>query len=144
MELITDTIVLLAPDSPTKTSVVPVATGDKRPIHLIQYELLTARPYQLTLEELIFAVHVERAGLAGAEVKRRKDEIWGKLFSKSHACMRASALPKKFGWGVHYDSRGKLALFAVESSEYRKLAGGKVRGVKLVAALRTKRDKQAS
>lgn len=140
MDLITDTFVLLAPDSPTKTSIVPAAKEDKRPIHLIQYELLTARPYQLTLEELIFAVHVERGGLAVAEVKRRKVEIWAELFSKSHACMRASALPKKFGWGVHYDSRGKLALFAAESADYRRFASGKVRGVKLVAALRTKRD----
>jgi uncharacterized protein DUF6157 len=139
MDRITDTFVLLAPDSPTKVAIVPKTKGDKRPIHLIQYELLTARPYELTLEELIFAVHVERAGLAVTEVKRRKAEIWAELFSRSHACMRASALPKKFGWGVHYDSRGKLALFAAESADYRRFASGKVCGVTLVAALRTKR-----
>jgi hypothetical protein len=53
--------------------------------------------------------------------------------------MRASALPKKYGWGVHYDSAGRLALFAMESDEYRGFAAGAVRGIKVVAALRSKR-----
>jgi hypothetical protein len=35
--------------------------------------------------------------------------------------MRASMLPKKYGWGVHSDAEGRLALVAVGSDSYRRL-----------------------
>jgi hypothetical protein len=53
--------------------------------------------------------------------------------------MRASALPKKYGWGAHYDGQGRIALYAMESEAYRQFADGQVSGVKVVAALRSKR-----
>jgi hypothetical protein len=54
--------------------------------------------------------------------------------------MRASPLPKKYGWGVHYDAEGKLAIYGVETADYQRFADGKVKGVKLVAALRSQRE----
>ena len=139
MELITDTFVVVAPDCPVTASVVPLAKGDNPPVHVIQYDLLTAQPYKLTLEDLIFETHVRRAGISPVEARKREAAIRTELFSKSHACMRASALPKRYGWGVHYDSQGRLALFPMESADYRRFAAGKARGVKIVAAMRSKR-----
>jgi len=139
MELITDTFVVVAPDCPVTAAVVPVAKGDNPPIHFIQYDLLTAEPYKLTLEDLIFETHIRRAGISQAEARKRDVAIRNELFSKSYACMRASALPKKYGWGVHYDSQGRLALFPMESADYRRFAAGKASGVKVVAAMRSKR-----
>ena len=52
--------------------------------------------------------------------------------------MRASPLPKKYGWGVHHDRAGRIALYGVESEEYRRFASG-AGGVKVVMALRSKR-----
>ncbi|HKB39826.1 MAG TPA: DUF6157 family protein [Gemmataceae bacterium] len=139
MKTITDTFVLVAPDCPVTAAVVPAARGTKTPVHVIQYELLTARPYRFTLEDLIFETHVRRAGVSKAEAQRRAAEIRAELFARPHACMRASALPKKYGWGVHYDGEGRLALYAMESAEYRRFAAGRVLGVKVVAAMRSKR-----
>jgi Family of unknown function (DUF6157) len=62
-----------------------------------------------------------------------------KLFAKPQACMRTSPLPKRYGWGVHYDGCGRLALYAMESEEYQHFAEGKSSGVKVVTALRSKR-----
>ena len=45
------------------------------------------------------------------------------FFSKGQACFRASPLTKRYGWGVHSDSEGKIAIYPVESKEYKKLAG---------------------
>src|SRR6059058_3679804 len=135
---ITDTFVLVAPDCPVTSAVVPVARGADPPVHVIQYELLTARPYRLTLDDLIFETHVRRAGIAPADAKRRAAAIRAELFRKPHACMRASALPKRYGWGVHYDGAGRLALYPMESAEYRRFAGG-AGGVQVVAAMRSKR-----
>jgi len=139
MKMITNTFVLVAPDCPVTAAVVPVAKGAAPSVAVIQHERLTARPYQLTLEDLIFEVHVWRAGLSPAEAKSRAAEIRAELFAKPQACMRASPLPKRYGWGVHYDGRGRLALYAMESEEYRRFAEGKVDGVKVEAALRSKR-----
>jgi hypothetical protein len=139
MDPIADTFVLVALDCPVRAAVVPPGRASGPTVAGIEYELLTARPYALTLEDLIFETHVRRAGLSKAEARSRADEIRKALFAKPHACMRASPLPKKYGWGVHYDGKGRLALYGVESAEYRRFASGGVRDVKLVAAMRSKR-----
>jgi hypothetical protein len=131
--------VLVAPDCPVTAAVVPVAKGSAPPVATIQHECLTSLPYQLTLEDLIFEVYVRRAGLSRKEARSRDAEIRAELFAKPQACMRASPLPKRYGWGVHYDEGGRLALYAMESEEYRCFAAGKVAGVKVVTALRSKR-----
>ncbi|WP_342481620.1 DUF6157 family protein [Paenibacillus sp. FSL L8-0340] len=42
-------------------------------------------------------------------------EIWGALFSKSNPCLRASMLSKRYGWGMHFNDEGKIALYAKAS-----------------------------
>lgn len=42
------------------------------------------------------------------------------MFYQPYACVRASPLTKKYGWGVHYDGQGKIAIHAVDSQEYRR------------------------
>ncbi len=49
--------------------------------------------------------------------------------------MRSSALPKRYGWGVHSNEDGKLALVAVEDAKYKKLSSDK-RAIKLSNILR--------
>jgi hypothetical protein len=105
MQLITNQFVLVAPDCKATTAVVPSRKGGKETVPVIQHELLTTKPYTLTLEDLIFETHVRRLGLTAAEAKARKKDLWRELFAKSHACMRASALPKQYGWGVNYDAK---------------------------------------
>ena len=134
----TDTFILVAADCPVAAGVVPVARGERKPAHLIQYELLTARPYHYTGDALIFEVHVRHKGIAAREVKARRAAIWAELFSKPHPCLRESALPKRYGWGVHYDRDGKIALYAAGSEEYRRFAAGEGVG-KVLPAMRNKR-----
>src|SRR4051812_16350849 len=61
MKPITDTFVRVAPDCPVTAAVVPVAKANGPTVAVIQYELLTVRPYVLTLADLIFETHVRRA-----------------------------------------------------------------------------------
>jgi Family of unknown function (DUF6157) len=44
-----------------------------------------------------------------------------KFLSKGHPHLRVSALAKRYGWGIHNDADGKVALIAVESPEYKRL-----------------------
>lgn len=138
MDLIKNTFVLIAPDCPVAEGTVPPPRGDSPTIAVAQHELLIAKPYSLTLEDLMFAVHVRREGLSKADAKKLADEIRTKLFAKSYPCMRASPLPKKFGWGVHHDAKGRIALYGAESDEYRRFAKG-VDGVAVFNAMRSKR-----
>jgi hypothetical protein len=139
MELITNTFVLVAPDCPVSSGTAPAPRGATPTVAALQHEMLSAQPYTLTLEDLMFAVHTRREGLSKAEAKSRASEIQAKLFGKPYPCMRASPLPKKYGWGVHHDASGRIALYGIESAEYKRFAGGAVRGVEVVAAMRSKR-----
>lgn len=138
MELIRDTFVLVAPDCPAPVGTMPKVRGSSPTVAGLQHELLVGQPYTLTLEELMVAVHIRRAGLSPAEAEANATEIQALLFGKPYPCMRASPLPKTYGWGVHHDADGRIALFGVESAEYRRLAGGG-HGLKVVTAMRNKR-----
>jgi hypothetical protein len=59
------------------------------------------------------------------------------FFARPQACLRASPLPKKYGWGFVFDAEGRVALCAMESAEYRRLLGDT--GVRVLKALRSAR-----
>jgi hypothetical protein len=81
-------------------------------------------------------VHCGRNDISRQEAKNRREEIMSGIFAKPQACLRASPLPKSYGWGVHYDAKGLIALVAVESEDYQKLAES---DLKQVYAMRSKR-----
>lgn len=113
-----DTFIEAADDSPAKSGTVPLARGGKRTVALIQYELLTDNPYTYTQEEVLFETHLRHKGLTPTESERA--ELWDDFFAVPKACLRASPLPKGYGWGVHFDKEGKVALYGVETEAYRK------------------------
>lgn len=127
----------IAPDCPTKAAIIPEDKGGKKSIAAIEYQLLSRNPYGYTLEELKFATYVQHKQLPPAELKAHRKQLWDEYFAKPCACMRASPLTKKYGWGAHYDERGKIAIYAVESREYRRFV--KDKNIKKYAAMRSKR-----
>lgn len=133
-----DTFITVAPDSVVTESKVP-EPREQPTIPQLEYELLSAAPGKYTQQEIQFAVHVRRLGLSPKEVKARRQELWDAFFSKPHACLRASALPKKYGWGIHFDPEGRITLVPIQSSEYRQFAKGTKAGPKVVAAMRSSR-----
>lgn len=139
MKSITSTFVVVAPDCPAAIGTVPTTLGPNPTVAIVQYELLTTAPYTMTLEGLSFATHVRTLGLSPKEAETRASEIRGRLFAKPHPCMRASPLPKKFGWGVHHDAEGRIAIHGVETDAYRRYAAGSVEGIAIVIAMRAKR-----
>lgn len=134
----TNTFIQVAGDCPVTQSEIPVAKGDKKPIHIIQYELLMQAPYQYTHEELTFAVYVRHKAIPPEEVATCRQELWNALFQKGHPCMRASMLTKRYGWGAHYDQQGKIALYAMESAEYQRFVQAP-EGTTVLMAMRSKR-----
>ena len=127
----------IAPDSPTDKSIIPQDKGDKRSIATIEYQLLSSKPYAYTLAELKFATHVQHKQIPPAELKARRQQLRDEYFAKPYACMRASPLTKKYGWGAHYDENGRIAIYAVESKEYQRFVNDKT--IKKYSAMRSKR-----
>ena len=132
-----DSFIRLAPDSAATRGTVPPARGETKTIPVIEYELLAAKPYFYTQEELLFAVHVQREGITPAQLKAKRQQLWAEFFGKSRACLRCSSLPKKYGWGLHFDKEGRIGLVAVESVAYKKFSGSK--GLKVIPAMNSKR-----
>ena len=133
-----DTFIQVAADCPATRGVVPIGKGDRKPVHVLQYELLAGHPYRYTHADLLFEVHVRHKAVQDGELRARAPEIRAELLAKPHPCLRASLLPKKYGWGVHYDGDGRISLYPVDSEDYRRFTrpGGVAN---LVGAMRSKR-----
>lgn len=135
----TDTFIRVATDCPATRGVVPVAKRDHEPVHVLQYELFSEHPYRYTHEDLFFEVHVRHKAIPADEREARLREIRAELLGNPHPCLRASLLPKKYGWGVHYDRQGRIALYPMESEVYRRLTQADGAGPTLLTAIRSRR-----
>lgn len=111
-----NTLIALAPDSTAERAVAPPARATPS-IAERTFRMISAQPYALTSDDVIFGVFAERGGLSDAD----RSAARAQFFSKGQPCLRCSDLPKKYGWGVHSDDQGRVALVAVESERYREL-----------------------
>lgn len=101
---IRNAFITISEDSDVDRSIIP---GPKRTIAKIKYEILIENPYKFTERQLFYEVHV---------VHRKRNDL--KIDSYQ---IKRSPLVQKFGWGIHADNEGRLALVAKESSIYSKL-----------------------
>lgn len=136
----TNTFIRVSPDCPAATGIVPVTTKANKPVHVIQYELLTKHPYKFDYPALLLETHLRHKGISPEEFEEREQEIRDELFSKKHACLRASALPKKYGWGVHYDENGKIAIYAMDSREYKDFTESSDGSIQVLNGMRSRRN----
>ncbi len=108
-----NTLIEPAEDCPVTTSEVPPLKGNKKSVANLQYEMLHDQPYTFTSDDVLFSVFATRKGVADEELEAQR-QIY---FSKGQPCFRASPLTKRYGWGVHSNAEGKIALFAVDSAD---------------------------
>ncbi|MGV3587549.1 MAG: DUF6157 family protein [Adhaeribacter sp.] len=132
-----NTLIKVAVDCPVSKSEIPVAKTKNKPVHVFQYELLTAKPYTYNHEELVYQVFVLQKEIPAATLETDADKIKQELFSKGHPCMRASSLTKRYGWGAHYNQEGRIAIYPLESDEYKTLL--EAENIKVVPAMKSKR-----
>lgn len=106
--------IAIADDCPATTGEVPPMKGDKKSIANIQFEILKKNPYKYTSDDVLFQVFAKKNELTENELA----EARAAYFSKGQACFRASPLTKRYGWGVHHNEEGKIAIYGCESPEY--------------------------
>jgi len=106
----------------------------RKTVASLQYELLSEHPYSYTHEELIFETYIRHNEITGEIAQSLRDKLWNELFSKPQASLSSSPLPKKYGWGLHFNEEGKIGLVARGSDEYKKYESNEAGDVKLIPA----------
>jgi len=105
-----NTFIEAAEDCPVTAAQTP---PDKEPrtAARMEYDMLINSPYRYTSDDVLFESNGARRGIS-------RDDF----FSKGQTCFRSSALTKRYGWGIHSDADSRIAAYAVESEEYKRLA----------------------
>jgi len=127
-----NTFIEIAADSPAKTGEMPPVKGTPSVANM-QFDMLYENPYKYTSDDVLFEVYADRNEIPKSERKHAR-EIF---FSKGQPCFRASPLTKRYGWGVHNDEHGKIAIYACDSPAYKKFASDKK--LKVVKAMKSAR-----
>ncbi|MBO9150975.1 DUF6157 family protein [Chitinophaga sp. GCM10012297] len=128
-----NTFIIVADDCPAVNGEIPPVKGENKTAANIQFDMISKKPYGYTSDDVLFQVFADKNDLTKNEYKTERE----KFFSKGQACFRASPLTKRYGWGLHYNEEGKIALFGRETKEYEKLS--KDKKLKVVKAMRSSR-----
>ncbi len=128
-----DTFIEVAGDCPVTVAQEPPAAAAPS-IARLQYELVVNHPYELTSDDVIFTVHARRRGIAEEQLSAARNEF----FSRGQPCLRSSPLAKRYGWGVHSDTVGRVALVPLGTDDYEAVRD---RSATVTAAMRSSRKR---
>lgn len=123
----------IADDCTASTGEMPPVKGDAPTVANLQFDMVAKNPYKYTSDDVLFHVFAERNDITESE----RDTARQQFFSKGQPCFRASPLTKRYGWGVHSNAEGKIALYGRETDEYQKFATDTT--LEVVKAMKTKR-----
>lgn len=127
-----DTFIEVSEDTKAVTGTQP-PSKEKKTVAEMQYELIVKNPYQYTSDDVLFQVYADRNELIQAEYQQARQNF----FSKGQPCFRTSPLTKTYGFGIHNDSNGKIALYGIETEEYQNfVANPKIKKVKAMKSSR--------
>lgn len=129
-----DTFIEVAEDCPVSSAEIPPLKGEEKTAAVIQFEMVSNNPYKFTSDDVVFQVFAEKNKIKSKSQLTSERE---KFYSKGQPCLRSSPLTKRYGWGVHNNAEGKVAIYAIDSMEYKKFA--KDKNLAHVKAMRSKR-----
>jgi Family of unknown function (DUF6157) len=133
-----DTFIQVAEDCAARTGQVPPDRAGNPTVASLQYAMIANAPYKYTSDDVIFATSAPGRLLSAKATEKARKTARDEFFSRGQACLRASGLGKRFGWGIHANGEGQVAIYAVESKRYQELARDPK--VNQVRAMRSKRS----
>lgn len=119
----TDTFITISPDSRAERGIAPPASIEKPTVASRTWSMIHDHPYKYTSDDVIFTVYADRKGIPAQERATARAQF----FARGQVCLRASDLGKRYGWGIHADSEGRVALHGVETAAYQAFANGAAR-----------------
>ena len=109
-----NTFIEVAPDTKANHS-TPPPSKSKKTVGEMHFSLITSNPYVYTSDDVIFSAYAEKQDLTSEELEAARKQF----FSKGQPCLRTSPLTKTYGYGIHCDKEGKIALYGMETDEYQ-------------------------
>ena len=100
-------LIEIAEDCGIKRGTIPETEKSSDTITMIQYDELSKNPYKYNEYEFQKQVH---------HIRREKPELNIDKYD-----IRRSELCKKYGWGIHINEEGKVALVGAETDQYKAL-----------------------
>lgn len=129
-----NTFIKVAEDCPVqKAEMPPQKRGGGKTVARLQFEIIAEYPYQYTSDDVIFRVYALRKEIPEDKLESERE----RFFSKGQPCLRSSPLTKRYGWGIHCDKNGKIALYGCETEEYRQLSEDHL--LKVLRAMKSRR-----
>ncbi len=126
-----NTFIQIAEDCSAQEGIMPPEKPDKKTIANYQFEMIYHNPYKFSSDDVLFTIYAIRNEISDINL----DDERKTFFSKGQACLRASPLTKTYGWGIHCDQNGKIALISAGSPEYDNfLANPTIQKVKAMRA----------
>ena len=116
-----NTFIAVADDCPVMAAEIPPQKPNARTIANIQFEMINKHPYKFTSDDVVFECFAEKNEISVGDRKSARETF----FSKGQPCVRSSPLTKRYGWGVHSDNKGHVALLGMDSPEYKKMISDK-------------------
>lgn len=128
-----NTLIIPAEDCPVMFGEKPNVKNDKPTIASIQFDMLIKNPYKFSSDDVVFEVYAIKNDITKSEYEAARNQF----FSKGQACLRCSPLTKRYGWAVHNNSDGKIALISSNENKYNELLND--RSLQIVKAMKSKR-----
>ncbi|MFM2247542.1 MAG: hypothetical protein RL071_3616 [Pseudomonadota bacterium] len=131
------TFITVAPDSAATRGATP-PVRDPPSLAARCHALIAGAPYALSSDDVLFTAFADARAIPPAD----RPAARAAFFAKGQPCLRASALTKTYGWGVHHDAEGRVALVGVDDPAYAALAAGRGpagEALTVVAAMRGRR-----
>jgi len=128
-----DAFIEIAEDCPVAKGEVPPIKNEQKTAANIQFEMISKNPYQYTSDDVLFQVFAIKNDLTESELQLARAQF----FSKGQPCFRASPLTKRYGWGLHSDKNGKIAIYSADSETYQNFLSDK--SLEKVKAMKSKR-----
>ena len=121
-----DTFIEVSDDTKANCG-TPPSSKDKKSIAEMQYELISKNPYKYTSDDILFQLFALKNNLPEEEYQQAREQF----YSKGQPCFRTSPLTKTYGFGIHYDCTGKMAVYGMETAEYQSfIVDDKIKKVK--------------
>jgi hypothetical protein len=128
-----NTFIIVSDDCPIGKSEAPPIKTDQKTAANIHFDMISKKPYQYDSDEVVFEVFAHKNDLTAKEKPKAREAF----YSKGQPCLRTSALGKRYGWGIHYNAEGKMAVYGIESKEYQ--AFSKDKNLKIIKAINNTR-----
>lgn len=126
-----NTFIQIADDCTAKAGEMPPVKETAKTVANMQFDMVYDHPYKFTSDDVLFEVYARRNNIPKTDYKEARVQF----FSKGQPCFRASPLTKRYGWGVHSNAEGKIAIYGCETAEYKKLSADK--NLQIVKAMKT-------